>query len=144
MNEHEIEDSQQAIKDYLRQKANKQRFNSMIKHQRLQREKDHRITQKIKQTSRAPPMTFEEFFEDPDMGMDSGVADLKFEDGQDVDPLYVEKPIGKYEPTAQNLDRIRAKKQQNDNRIVKRKFKAEPTTQNEVRDCEVELTGEQL
>ena len=27
---------------------------------------------------------------------------------------------------------------------MKKKFKAEPTTQNEVRDCQVELTGEQL
>jgi hypothetical protein len=37
----------------------------------------------------------------------------------------VEKPIGKYEPSAQNLDRIRAKKLNADNRIVKKKFKAE-------------------
>ena len=27
---------------------------------------------------------------------------------------------------------------------MKKKFKAEPTTQNELRDCQVELTGEQL
>ena len=44
------------------------------------------------------------------MGMDYDMPDLKFDFVQDVDPLYVEKPIGKYEPTAQNLDRIRAKK----------------------------------
>ena len=35
MNDHDIEESEQNIKDYLRQKANKQRFNNMIKHQRI-------------------------------------------------------------------------------------------------------------
>ena len=103
-----------------------------------------RITTKIKETQRAPPMTLEEIKDDLDLGMDLQMAEPKFEFVQEVDPLYVEKPIGKYEPTATNLDRTRARKQQADNRIVKKKFKAEPTTQNELRDCQVELTGEQL
>ena len=60
--------------------------------------------------------------------MDAHNLDLQFEFTTDVDPLYVEKPIGKYEPSAQNLDRIRAKKLNADNRIVKKKFKAEPIT----------------
>ena len=60
--------------------------------------------------------------------MDAHNLDLQFEFTTDVDPLYVEKPIGKYEPSAQNLDRIRAKKLNSDNRIVKKKFKAEPVT----------------
>ena len=89
-------------------------------------------------------MTLEEIKDDLDLGMELQMAEPKFEFVQDVDPLYVEKPIGKYEPTATNLDRMRARKQQADNRIVKKKFKAEPTTQNELRDCQVELTGEQL
>jgi hypothetical protein len=61
-----------------------------------------------------------------------------------VEPLYVEKPVGKYEPTNASLKRIRARKDQVVNRIVKKKFKAEPMTQAEVKDCNIELTGEQL
>lgn len=76
--------------------------------------------------------------------MTSPDLDLKFKFNGDVDPLYVEKPIGKYEPTAHNLDRIRAKKQGDEKRIVKKKFKAEPQTQSEIRDCQIELSGEQL
>jgi hypothetical protein len=97
-----------------------------LKHQRINREKDERIGQKIKETQRAPPKTKEEIERDPDLGMDMPDLDLKFQFNNEVDPLYVEKPIGKYEPTAQNLDRIRAKKSNTDNRIVKKKFKKEP------------------
>lgn len=73
-------------------------------------------------------MTLEEIKEDLDLGMDAAPSNMNFEFVQEVDPLYVEKPIGKYEPTASNLDRMRARKQTADNRIVKKKFKAEPTT----------------
>ena len=82
-----------------------------MKHQRLGRERDVRITQKIKETQKAPPMTLEEIKEDLDLGMDTVIAEPRFEFVQEVDPLYVEKPIGKYEPTASNLDRMRARKQ---------------------------------
>ena len=69
-----------------------------------------------------------------------------------VDTLYVEKPIGDYEPYPQ----FKARKRFNanastpgemlvvENRIIKKKFKAEPSTQTEIRECAVELTGEQL
>jgi hypothetical protein len=59
-----------------------------------------------------------------------------------IDPLYVEKPIGKYEPMRTNL--IGAKRDADADRIIKRKWKAEPQTQAEIRDCSIELTGEQL
>ena len=55
-------------------------------------------------------MTLEEIEKDPDLGMDVKAIEPSFEFAQEVDPLYVEKPIGKYEPSAQNLDRMRAKK----------------------------------
>ena len=70
-----------------------------------------RITQKIKETQKGPPMTLEEIKADLDLGMGSDIAEPKFEFVQTVDPLYVEKPLGKYEPTASNLDRMRARKQ---------------------------------
>ena len=69
-----------------------------------------RITQKIKETQKAPPRTLEEIKADLDLGMSSDLAEPKFEFVQDVDPLYVEKPLGKYEPTASNLDRMRTRK----------------------------------
>ncbi len=55
-------------------------------------------------------MTLEEVKEDLDLGLEIPVAEPNFEFVQEVDPLYVEKPIGKYEPTASNLDRMRARK----------------------------------
>jgi hypothetical protein len=39
---------------------------------------------------------------------------------------------------------MRAKRNNDEDKIVKKKFKAEPQTQSEIRDCEIELTGEQL
>ena len=69
-----------------------------------------------------------------------------------VDSLYVEKPIGDYEPDPH----FKARKRFNasastagemlvvENRIIKKKFKPEPTSQTEIRECAVELTGEQL
>ena len=65
-----------------------------------------------------------------------------------VDALYVEKPIGNYEPQ-NNVANKRIKRANevggaNDNRIIRKKFKSEPTTQAELRDCSEELTGEQL
>ena len=128
LDEHQLEEKEENIKEFLRIRANNQRFNNFVKHQRVDREKDTRVTQKIKETQRAPPRTLEEVKEDIDLGMSAPVAEPKFEFVQEVDPLYVEKPIGRYEPTASNLDRMRARKQQADNRIVKKKFKAEPTT----------------
>lgn len=61
-----------------------------------------------------------------------------------VDLLYVEKPIDRYEPSHTNLTRMRQRRDADQDRIIKRKWKAEPQTQAEVRDCSVELTGEQL
>lgn len=82
----------------------------------------------MKETSRAPPQTLEEIEKDPDLGMNTVDFEPKFDIEKDVDPLYVEKPIGKYEPSASNLERMRAKKDQTADRILRKKFKLEPTT----------------
>ena len=60
-----------------------------------------------------------------------------------VDSLYVEKPIGEYEPYPHFKARKRFGGDQ-EYRIIKKKFKPEPTTQTEIRECAMELTGEQL
>lgn len=80
---------------------------------------------------------------DPDLGFDDRYPSPKMELPPATDPLYVEKPIGKYEPTHTNLMRLRNREADQD-RIIKRKWKAEPQTQAEVRDCSIELSGEQL
>lgn len=42
------------------------------------------------------------------------------------------------------MDKLRNKKSDKEVRLIKKKFKSEPQTQNEIRDCQVELSGEQL
>ena len=50
LDEHQLEEKEDNIKEYLRIRANKTRFNNLVKHQRINREKDMRITTKIKET----------------------------------------------------------------------------------------------
>ena len=45
-------------------------------------------------------MTLEEIEKDPDLGFSNKIAEPSFEFIEEADPLYVEKPIGKYEPSA--------------------------------------------
>ena len=83
-----------------------------------------------------PPETIEDIPKDPDLGMDIDYPEVPLELPTEVDPLYVEKPIDKYEP-------FRLQRGPPDpDRIIKRKWKPQPETQAEVRDCSIELTGE--
>ena len=50
LDEHQLDEKEENIKEYLRIRANNTRFNNLVKHQRLNREKDARITAKIKET----------------------------------------------------------------------------------------------
>lgn len=134
-----------AVDEYAMILDNKHRANDFLRQERLNRERDARIQQRLRATNRLPPETLEEIEKDPDLGMDMGgppTPKLMLPD--QVDPLFVEKPIGKYEPSQSNLTRLRNKREADRDRVVKRKWKAEPQTQAEVRDCSVELTGEQL
>jgi hypothetical protein len=47
MNDDEIDAKQQEVRNYLAIKANKERANNFVKHQRIDRAVDHRIQQKI-------------------------------------------------------------------------------------------------
>jgi hypothetical protein len=74
-----------------------------------------------------PPETWEEIAKDPNLGMDTEYPEPAMDKMLDlnyVDPLYVEKPIGKYEPMRSN--NLRIKRDDNADRIIKRKWKAEP------------------
>ena len=83
----------------------------------------------MKSTNKPPPLTKDEIENDPDMGLGSfdipepmlGLPDAK-------DPLYVEKPIFKYEPMQSNQMRKNLRDDHNENKIIKKKFKPEPTT----------------
>ena len=94
----------------------------------------------MKETGRAPPKTLEEIEKDLDLDMHYDMKAPTFEPYQAVEPLYVERPIAQYEPVY-NKDKMRAKQELMSDKLVKRKFKPEPTTQNELKDCSTELTG---
>lgn len=85
MNEFQVEERRDQIQNYLAIKANNERAINFLKHQRINREKDYRINQKIKETQRAPPKTKEEIERDPDLGMKSPNLELKFEFNKEVD-----------------------------------------------------------
>ena len=66
---------------------------------------------KMKSTNRAPPQTLEEFKNDVDLGLEGGMIDMEPPSlklsGATIDSLYVEKPIGDYEPYANFKSRKR-------------------------------------
>ena len=130
-------------------KENKEKYNKFVKDQRVDRVKEEKMIQKMKSTGSRPTYNFYDTVNKKDydigMGMESGLEPPKLALPPDNDPLYVEKPIGKYEPQQQNVNRNRKDKGGADeNRIIRKKWKAEANTQAEIRDCMVELTGEQL
>ena len=133
-----------AVEKYRGIQANKQQANEFLKRERQHREKDQQIQARLKATGRPPPETQEEMANDPDLGMDTRMPSPKLRLPSQVDLLYVEKPIERYEPTQTDLTRLRHRREADEDRIVKRKWKAEPQIQAEVRDCSVELSGEQL
>jgi len=75
-----------------------------VKHERIDRAIDQRVQQKIKETGKRPPQTLEEIEKDLDLGMTYNMKEPRFEPYQPVEPLYVERPIDKYEPTV-NYDK---------------------------------------
>jgi hypothetical protein len=50
LNELQLEEKPEQIQNYLAIKANKERATNFLKHQRINREKDGRINQKVKET----------------------------------------------------------------------------------------------
>ena len=60
--------------------------------------------------------------------MDTRVPSPRLNLPTNIDLLYVEKPIDKYEPNQSNLNRLRNRREADQDRIVKRKWKAEPQT----------------
>jgi len=133
-----------AVEKYASILDNKHQANDFLRRERLNRDRDAKIQERLRATNRLPPETLEEIEKDPDLGMGGNMPSPRLQVPALVDPLYVEKPIGKYEPSQSNLARLRHRREADQDRVVKRKWKAEPQTQAEVRDCSIELTGEQL
>lgn len=143
INDNDYEAKKGEVQTYLANKANKERFNNYVKHERIDRTIDHRISQKMKETGKGQPRTLEEIEKDLDLDMHYEITAPKFEPYHGVEPLYVERPIAQYEPVY-NKDKMRAKQELMSDKLVKRKFKPEPVTQNELKDCSTELSGQQL
>ena len=103
---------------------------------------------KMKSTNKPPPQTLEEYKNDIDLDLAGGLADLdppNLPIPTQIDSLYVEKPIGDYEPYPHFKARKRFGGEGDQGaRIIKKKFKGEPSTQTELRECALELSGEQL
>jgi hypothetical protein len=87
-----------AVEKYRSIMANKQAANDFLTRERLHREKDQKIQERLKATNRLPPETQEEIERDPDLGMDTRMPSPKLKLPTEVDLLYVEKPIDRYEP----------------------------------------------
>jgi hypothetical protein len=135
-------DNTEKIDQILVMRQNKAKYNEFVTTQRQNRE---RIMQKMKATNRPPPQTLEDFKNDIDLGLDGGLIEMDpphLPIPNQVDSLYVEKPIGDYEPYPNQKARKRFAEAEN--RIIKKKFKAEPSTQTELRECALDLSGEQL
>jgi len=134
-----------AVEKFAEILENKKKANDFVTRERLNRERDVKIQGRLKATNRLPPETLEEIEKDPDLGMDPRIPSPRLLVPSQVDLLYVEKPIDRYEPSQSNLTRLRHRREADlQDRIVKRKWKAEPQTQAEVRDCSVELSGDEL
>ena len=52
----------------------------------------------MKETGKRPPQTLEEIEKDLDLGMSYKIKQPRFDPYPQVEPLYVERPIDKYEP----------------------------------------------
>ena len=138
-------DNTEKLDQYLMIKQNQQRFNDYVRDERKKREYGQKVSETMKRTSRMPAQTMEEVEADPDLGMNEfGLKEPHLGLPEQVDQLYVEKPIDKYEPNHQKLQRKRLHQEPDENKIIRKKFKSEPTTQAELRDCSEELTGDQL
>jgi len=115
-----------AVEKYAAILDNKHQANEFLRRERQNRDKDTKIQERLRATNRLPPETLEEIGTDPDLGMGGGPPSPRLQVPSQVDPLYVEKPIGKYEPSQSNLARLRNRREADQDRVVRRKWKAEP------------------
>ena len=82
---------------------NKERYNNYIKDSRKARASQDRAAGVLKRTMKEKiPRSIEEIEADPDLGLnpeyDRLIAEPKLALPTENEPLYVEKPIGPYEP----------------------------------------------
>lgn len=123
-------DNTEKIDQLMVMRQNKTKYNDFIRTERLTREQTQRVVQKMKSTNRPPPQTLEDHKNDIDLGLEGGLVDMDpphLAIPSQVDSLYVEKPIGDYEP----YPNFKSRKRFGDgaeNRLIKKKYKAEPTT----------------
>ena len=132
------------LDQYLIQKKIKDDYNGYLKQSRLNREKKKKIVISQKRREKMLPQSVEEIEADPDIGLDDFNITYK-EPALSTEqyPLHVVKPIDKYEPMQADLMK-RQKIEFDQNVLIRKKGKPEPTTQAEIRDCSEELDGAKL
>ena len=122
------------LDQYLIQKKIKDDYNQYLKQSRLQREKKKKIVISQKRREKILPKTVEEIEADPDIGLDDfKVTSTQLKLPKEHYPLVVDKPIGNYEPMQADMLK-RQKIEFNENKLIRKKGKLEPTTQAEIRD----------
>jgi len=137
-------ENSELLDQYLIQKNVKDDYNNYIKQSRLQREKKKKIVISQKRREKMLPQSVEEIEADPDIGLDD--FNITYKEPQlstEQYPLYVEKPIDRYEPIQADMSK-RHQVTFDENRLIRKKGKPEPNTQAEVRDCSEELDGTKL
>lgn len=60
-----------AVEKYAQIHDNKHQANEFLRRERLNRDRDQKIQERLKATNRLPPETLEELEKDPDLGMDA-------------------------------------------------------------------------
>lgn len=84
-------------------RGNKEKYNDFLKNSRKTRQSQEKASNLLKRTQKDKiPRTIEEIEADPDLGLnpeyDRLLAEPKLGVPLESEPLYVEKPIGPYEP----------------------------------------------
>ena len=137
-------ENSEMLDQYLITKKVKDDYNNYITDKRIVREKKKRVVITTKRRGNALPMSVEEIEADPDIGLDDfnlGYQEPQFQTEQFA--LSIVKPIEKYEPM--QVDAIsRQNFKYDENKIIKKKDKPEPTTQTEIRDFNEELDSTKL
>jgi hypothetical protein len=116
---------------------NKHRANEFLLSLRKEREKKE-IVEKHNKNNKSIPYTVEEIIKDVDLGLNIKRPDKLIPPlPKENDPLYLEHDVGNYKATASLMLNKTKTINHDQTKMIKTKFKSEPNTQAESRDCKI-------